>query len=78
MKADAPGARPAAAGGGELHPEAVVVVAVAGTADLRTQILDFRGFDSSKILKGRNSQAHRESPRDLEPRSLRRDNMLLL
>ena len=30
------------------------------TANLRTKILDFRGFDSSGDLKGWNSQARRE------------------
>ena len=50
----------------------------AGTANLRTQILELRGFDSSRILmviKGWNSQAHRESPGKFESRNLSRDNL---
>ena len=39
-------------------------VLIYGTANLRTKILDFRGFDSNiiLILNGWNSQAHREIP----------------
>ena len=39
-----------------------------GTANLRTKILDFRGFDSGGSLdcKGWNSQARREFPRNGE------------
>ena len=45
-------------------------------ADLRTKILDFGGFDSSRILtfKGRNSQAYRGFSGKFESRNLSRDN----
>ena len=46
-----------------------------GTANLRTMILDFRGFDSSLVLivRGWNSQAHREFPGSLESANLSRE-----
>ena len=45
------------------------------TVSLHTQILDFRGFDSSRILnyKGWNSQAPRELPGKLESSNLSRE-----
>ena len=43
------------------------------TADLRTKILDFRGLDSSRVLNGCNSQAHREFPGNSESSNLSRD-----
>ena len=45
--------------------------------DLRTKIMDFRGFDSSVKInsKGWNSQAHRECPGKFESSSLSRDNL---
>ena len=42
------------------------------TANLLTKILDFRGFDSGRIL---SSQAHREFPGKFESSNLRRDNL---
>ena len=48
-------------------------------ANLRTEILDFRGFDSSGILifKGWNSHVHREFPGSSESTNLStsRDNL---
>ena len=47
------------------------------TANLRIKILDFRGFDSSRLLillKGWNSHVHREFPAKFESTSLCRDN----
>ena len=46
------------------------------TADLRTKILDFRGFYSSRIviLRG-NSHVHMELPGKLESTNLSRDNL---
>ena len=43
------------------------------SVNLRTNIMDFTGFDSSRItlnLKGWNSKAHREVPGKLESSSL--------
>ena len=50
---------------------------MAYTANLCTKILDFRGFDSGRILilRGWNSHVHRESPRNFESRNLSRDNL---
>ena len=47
------------------------------TANLRTKILDLRGFDSSRIsiLRGWNSQAHREFSGNVESTNLSRDNL---
>ena len=47
------------------------------TANLRTKILDFRGFDSSRILsfKGWNSHIHGEFPGSFESTNLSRDNL---
>ena len=47
------------------------------TADLRAKILDFRGLDSSRILivKGWNSQAHREFPRKFGSSNLSGDHL---
>ena len=45
------------------------------TANLCTKIMDFRGFDSSRILIGWNSQAHGELPRKFESSNLSRDNL---
>ena len=41
-------------------------------ANLRTPILDIRGFDSSRVLllRGDNSHVHKESPRNFESRDL--------
>ena len=46
------------------------------TANLPTNIVDFRGFDSSIILmfKGWNSQAHRGFARKFESSNVSRDN----
>ena len=46
------------------------------TANLRTKILDFRGFDSSRILglRGGIPQAHRKFPGNVELTNLGRDN----
>ena len=46
-------------------------------ANTSTTILDFSGFDSSRILisKGWKSQAHREFPGKFESRNLSRDNL---
>ena len=44
------------------------------TVNLRTKILDFRGFDSSRILI-LNSQAQREFPGKFESSNLSRDNL---
>ena len=46
-------------------------------ANLRTKILDFGGFDSSRILilRGWNSQGHREFPGKLESSDLSRDDL---
>ena len=48
-----------------------------GTANPPTNIVDFKGFDSSiiLILKGWDSQAHREFPGKLESSNVRRDNV---
>ena len=47
------------------------------TANLRTEILDSRGFDSSRILtfKGWNSHVHREFTGSFESTNLCRDNL---
>ena len=47
------------------------------TANFHTKILDFRGFDSSRILvfKGWNSQAHREFPGKSESSNLSGDSL---
>ena len=48
------------------------------TANLRTKILAFRGFDSSIIninIKGWNSEARREVPAKFESSNLSRDNL---
>ena len=47
------------------------------TANLRTYIMDFRGFDASIILivRGWNSQAHRKFPGKFESNNLSRDNV---
>ena len=49
-------------------------------ANLRTKILDFRGFDSSSILILRvgillSIGVHRESPRHFESTNLSRENL---
>ena len=46
-------------------------------ANLRTNIMDFRGFDSSiiLILTGWNSHVHRGFPRKFESSDLSRDNL---
>ena len=48
-----------------------------GTPNLPTNIMDFRGFDSSIILivKGWNSQAHGGFPRKFESGNLSMDNL---
>ena len=47
------------------------------TLKFPTNIVDFRGFDSSiiLILKGWNSQAHRGFPGKLESSNVSRDNV---
>ena len=49
------------------------------TASLRAKILDFRGFDSIRILKfkGWNSHAHREVPGKLGSSNLSRERFLV-
>ena len=48
-----------------------------GTANLRTKILDLRGFDSRRISNSRgwNSHVHRGFPGNLESTNLSRDNL---
>ena len=48
------------------------------TANLRTKILDFGGFDSSRILNFQawNSHVHREFPRIVESTNLSRDSLV--
>ena len=46
-----------------------------GQSPYSTKIMDFRGFDSSRILiKGWNSQVHKEFPKKFESSNLSRDN----
>ena len=47
------------------------------TANLRTKIMDFRGFGSSRtlILRGGIPRAHREFPGKLASSNLSRDNL---
>ena len=48
------------------------------TANLRTKISDFRGFDSSRIfnVKGCNSHVHRGFPGNLESTNVSRHNQI--
>ena len=47
------------------------------TANLRTNLMDFRGFDSSTILilRGGILRAHREFPGKLESSNVSKDNV---
>ena len=58
-----------------MHTKYIVPALLPHMANLRTKILDFRGFDSSRILiiKGWNSHIHREFPGHLKSNNLSRE-----
>ena len=55
----------------------IVVVTMTDAANLRTKILDFRGFYSNIILdlEGWHSLAYKDFPKNVESRNLSRDNL---